>query len=183
MIDFFKKIFKSKKDNYPIIFLTLKNEKTVLYIDNGNTHNMYPCSIQVSNKNNVSKITNIMSVNEIKRSKEFNDFSVISTENRFRNYSNLHDIEILMGNEFISMTNNDFDFSYIFSLGDNISIPASGISVNTDVYNIIKNLIKDKKCVFKVGDFSSYSNVSIERDVDIDAHQKSGTKICKCSTR
>lgn len=171
MINFLKNLFKKESD----IILTKKDNNTVLNIKG----NFYPCSIKVSD-NNVSKFTNIMSIDEIVSGLIFSNFSIIKTSERFKNSKNIDDIIALLGNEYISMTNSNFDFSFIFGLGNNVSIPANGISVDKDVFEIIKTL---KNKILIVKDIDNYQNNIIERNIVIDLHEKAGTKICGCKNK
>lgn len=182
MITFLKNLFRKKE---PIIFLDLNDtNETVLYINDGVKGFDYSCSIQVSGENNISKITNIMNIEEIKPNTIFSKFSIIKTSDRFRNSPNLQDIIELMGEEFISMTNSKFDFSYIFSLGSSIAIPASGIGVDSDTFNKIKEIIKNNYVELKTSqNINFYSNIIIDRHLNIDEHKKAGTKICGCQNK
>ena len=176
-----KKLFQYffKQKNYPYLILTKnQNNETVLEFDNGKEKKSELCSTKLG-KINLTFVSNLYN-NEILNNTIYKDAELVKTKNRFQHKVNFKQIEELLKDEFISFVDDNFNFLYIYKTGNSYTIPSkNGIGIDEDFFNIIKENLKDLILKTK-NDLENNSNVTFERNIELDKDTRFKTKICKC---
>lgn len=182
LYNFFKKLFKRNTNK---IILGIDHDNRVCLIHNlsDSCFTTYEqVAIETTIENNLSLISNLFKTDIIEGGTVYTKFSLLSTD-RFKN--EIDDYELL-GEYYISMSNNNFDFAYIFNTGSDTKIPATGIGVDSDLFELLEDQIKNEREI-KVEvdiDINQYHDQYLNEPLYyINKHQKSGTKICGCNNK
>ena len=179
MFDFIKKYFKNKKKEH--ISLIVDESDNVLIVYKDKTIKKENASIEVEYVNNFSKISNLFNTNQIQSGLVFSSFALLSTD-RFKD--KVDDYELL-GEYYISMTNGNLEFAYIFNTGSDTRIPATGIGVDSDTFSYLEKIINENKEIILTIDSDIKKAVQYLSPAlyYVNQDEKSGTKICGCQNK
>lgn len=180
MFDFLKDFFN--KDKVKTLILGYNwDERVTLFYSYDNTKYEEDAVINVSVDNNLSLLSNLFTTNIIEPGTTYKKLSILSTS-RFE--GKIDNLEFL-GEEYISMVNENFEFAYIFDTGSEYSIPATGIGVDYITFKHIRQMIEnDEEIQIKIDfDIGKDAQYLMENEYHIHADEKSGTKICGCKNK